>query len=206
MTPPPQTTTFIRRSVSQTLRPPFPVWPTGRIVSGTIEYNRQYGTPVLGSGFAVNVPQLVEHLLKSREHMGNVAAFRHQPARPPQYAPLPDGLDPRLRAAYAKRGIDRLYSHQAESIRQTLAGRNVVVVTPTASGKTLCYNLPVLDAILKDPDARALYLFPTKALSQDQQPELHGLIETVAADIKTYTNDRATPARARRPTRQAGHV
>ena len=154
----------------------------------------------------MNVPQLVEHLLKSREHSGNIAAFRHNRARPPTYAPLPDGLDPRLQAAYAKRGIDRLYTHQAEAIQHTLAGRNVVVVTPTASGKTLCYNLPVLDAILKDPNARALYLFPTKALAQDQQSELHRLVESIGADIKTFTYDGDTPATARRAIRQAGHV
>jgi DEAD/DEAH box helicase domain-containing protein len=154
----------------------------------------------------VNVPQLVEHLLKSRDHSGNIAAFRHNPARPPTYAPLPDGLDPRLKAAYAKRGIGQLYTHQAEAIQHTLTGRNVVVVTPTASGKTLCYNLPVLDAILKDPNARALYLFPTKALAQDQQAELHRLVEEVGADVKTFTYDGDTPATARRAIRQAGHV
>ncbi len=108
--------------------------------------------------------------------------------------------------AYARRGIRQLYSHQAEAVGHVLAGRNVVVVTPTASGKTLCYNLPVLDAILKDPNARALYLFPTKALAQDQQAELHGLVETIGADIKTYTYDGDTPATARRAVRQAGHV
>ncbi|HZO26928.1 MAG TPA: DEAD/DEAH box helicase [Chloroflexota bacterium] len=154
----------------------------------------------------MNVPQLVEHLLKSREHSGNIAAFRHNPPRPPQYAPLPDSLDPRLQAAYAKRGIDRLYTHQAASIQHTLSGRNVVVVTPTASGKTLCYNLPVLDAILKDPNARALYLFPTKALAQDQQAELHRLVEEIGAEVKTFTYDGDTPSTARRAIRQAGHV
>ncbi|MGE3911894.1 MAG: DEAD/DEAH box helicase [Chloroflexota bacterium] len=135
-----------------------------------------------------------------------MAAFRHQPARPPTYAPLPDGLDGRLRAAYEQRGIGQLYTHQASAIRHTLNGRNVVVVTPTASGKTLCYNLPVLDAILKDPNARALYLFPTKALAQDQQSELHRLVESIGADIKTFTYDGDTPATARRAIRQAGHV
>ncbi|MCC7372846.1 MAG: DEAD/DEAH box helicase [Chloroflexi bacterium] len=154
----------------------------------------------------MNVPQLVEHLLKSREHQGNIAAFRHQPARPPMYAPLPDGLDGRLRAAYEARGVGQLYTHQAQAIQHVLDGRNVVVVTPTASGKTLCYNLPVLDAILKDPNARALYLFPTKALAQDQQAELHRLVESTGADIKTFTYDGDTPATARRAIRQAGHV
>jgi DEAD/DEAH box helicase domain-containing protein len=162
----------------------------------------------------MNVPQLVEHLLTSREHGGNIAAFRHDPPRPPHYGPLPDGLDGRLKAAYATRGIGQLYTHQAEAIQQVLQGRNVVVVTPTASGKTLCYNLPVLDAILKDPNARALYLFPTKALAQDQQAELHRLVEELGADpsagsgqaIKTFTYDGDTPATARRAIRQAGHV
>lgn len=85
----------------------------------------------------MNIPQIVEHLLKSREHSDNIAAFRHNPARPPRYAPLPAGLDARLRDAYEKRGIRELYTHQAH----VLAGRNVVVVTPTASGRTLC-SLP----------------------------------------------------------------
>jgi superfamily II DNA helicase RecQ len=73
--------------------------------------------------------------------------------------------------------MERLYTHQAEAFEAAWAGRDVVVVTPTASGKTLCYNLPVLGAILENPDARALYLFPTKALAQDQLAELYGLNE-----------------------------
>jgi DEAD/DEAH box helicase domain-containing protein len=154
----------------------------------------------------MNIPQIVEHLLKSREHSENIAAFRHNPARPPKYAPLPDGLDGRLRAAYEARGIRELYTHQAQAVTHVLAGRNVVVVTPTASGKTLCYNLPVLDAILKDPNARALYLFPTKALAQDQANELHRLVEQTGADIKSFTYDGDTPSTARRAIRQAGHV
>ncbi|MBK7725313.1 MAG: DEAD/DEAH box helicase [Dehalococcoidia bacterium] len=87
-----------------------------------------------------------------------------------------------------------------------LAGKNTVVVTPTASGKTLCYNAPVLSAILKDPTTRALYLFPTKALAQDQLDELHGLVTDLQADIRTFTYDGDTPADARRAVRQAGHI
>ena len=87
-----------------------------------------------------------------------------------------------------------------------LAGRDVVVVTPTASGKTMCYNLPVLHAILQNQDARALYLFPTKALSADQVSELYELIELMGVDIKTYTYDGDTPGAARRAIRQAGHI
>ncbi len=105
-----------------------------------------------------------------------------------------------VRAAWDPGGC----THQADAVGHVLAGRNVVVVTPTASGKTLCYNLPAVDAILKDPSARALYLFPTKALAQDQQAELHGLVEAIGADVKTYTYDGDTPSTARRAIRQAG--
>ncbi|MCC6177654.1 MAG: DEAD/DEAH box helicase [Chloroflexi bacterium] len=155
---------------------------------------------------AVNAPQIVEHLLRSPEHSRCVTAFRHVPPKPARFAPFPEGIDGQLRDAYARRGIERVYTHQADAVSHVLAGRNVVVVTPTASGKTLCYNLPVLDAILKDSSTRALYLFPTKALAQDQQAELHGLVEAVGADIKTYTYDGDTPATARRVIRQAGHI
>ena len=105
-----------------------------------------------------------------------------------------------------QRGITRLYSHQAEAVEAVLAGHNVVVVTPTASGKTLCYNLPVLDRTLKDRNTRALYLFPTKALAQDQLSELYGLIQKLDVDIKTYTFDGDTPHTARRLVRSAGHI
>src|SRR5206468_5091541 len=128
---------------------------------------------------------------------------------PPQearHADFPDDLDPRLRDVLRRRGVERPYTHQREAHDAARAGRHAVVVTPTASGKTLCYNLPVLDAILKDPNARALYLFPTKALAQDQQAELHRLVEEVGADVKTFTYDGDTPSTARRAIRQAGHV
>ncbi|MBI2767084.1 MAG: DEAD/DEAH box helicase [Chloroflexi bacterium] len=123
-----------------------------------------------------------------------------------RYAAWPEGLEPRLVAALARRGIGMPYVHQARAIEHAFTGRNAVIVTPTASGKTLCYNVPVLDRILKDPSARALYLFPTKALAQDQLTELHGLITSLGADIGTFTYDGDTPADARRAVRQAGHI
>ena len=101
----------------------------------------------------------------------HVTAIRRLAPQPAIYAPFPDSLDPRVAQAYAARGIEQLYSHQAEAVDHVLHGRNVVIVTPTASGKTLCYNVPVLDAILKDPASRALYLFPTKALAQAHCPK-----------------------------------
>lgn len=126
--------------------------------------------------------------------------------RQARYAEWPDGLDERLVAALRKRGIEKPYTHQAQAIEHALAGRNAVVVTPTASGKTLCYNVPVIDSILRDPSTRALYLFPTKALANDQLDELHGLITDLNADIRTFTYDGDTPADARRAVRSAGHI
>ncbi|MGH9173871.1 MAG: DEAD/DEAH box helicase, partial [Vicinamibacterales bacterium] len=115
-----------------------------------------------------------------------------------------------MRAAFERRGIGQLYTHQAEAFAHVTAGRNIVVTTPTASGKTLCYNLPVLDAILRDAAVRALYLFPTKALAQDQMAELHDLageIEQVGGDpIGVHTYDGDTPADARRTIRTRAHI
>ncbi len=137
---------------------------------------------------------------------GSFTAWRELPALEARYGDFPAGFDSRLAGAMEAHGIKRLYTHQAEAVEAALAGKDVVVVTPTASGKTLCYNLPVLQTILINPDARALYLFPTKALSQDQMEELHGLITTLGADIKTFTYDGDTPGEARRKIREAGHV
>lgn len=132
--------------------------------------------------------------------------MRRIDALPPRFAEWPAGLHPKLLAALGRRGIRQPYTHQARAIEAAAAGRNVVVVTPTASGKTLCYNVPVIDRILKDRSARALYLFPTKALAQDQLDELHGLVTEIGAPIGTFTYDGDTPADARRAVRQAGHI
>ena len=140
----------------------------------------------------------------------HVTALRRLPAVPASYAPFPDALDERLKVALRTRGISQLYTHQADAIAHALGGRNVVVITPTASGKTLCYNAPILNAILQDPASRALYLFPTKALAQDQLAELQGLCETVAAgsgeQIGVFTYDGDTPQDARRTIRARAHL
>src|SRR5918993_5107979 len=139
-----------------------------------------------------------------------VTAVRHIPAQAARCAPWPTGVDTRLIAALAARGIDQPYTHQADAIGHALAGRHVVVVTPTASGKTLCYNGAVLSTVLRDPGARALYLFPTKALAQDQLSELQGLAQIVGAaaqrDIGVFTYDGDTPADARRAIRARANV
>ena len=154
----------------------------------------------------MNVDQLTQQLQCDPMFMRNVVRWETMPAREAHYAPFPEELDPRIRPVLEKRGVHQLYTHQAHAIRSVLAGRDVVVVTPTASGKTMCYNLPVLSAILRNEDARALYLFPTKALSADQVSELYELIEAMGVDIKTYTYDGDTPGAARKAVRQAGHI
>ncbi|WJQ12522.1 DEAD/DEAH box helicase [Geobacillus stearothermophilus] len=120
--------------------------------------------------------------------------------------PFPTELNPRLRAALEARGIASLYTHQASAYEAVRSGRNIVAVTPTASGKTLCYNLPVLQAIAEAPESRALYLFPTKALAQDQKNELHEIIAEMGVSIYSHTYDGDTAPALRQKIRQAGHI
>ncbi len=135
-----------------------------------------------------------------------ITAIRTQPARQARFAEIPGPTDPRIVAALASRGIERLYVHQAQSFERISAGENVVVVTPTASGKTLCYNLPVLNSLAADPATCALYLFPTKALAVDQLEEFNLLGDALGADIRAYTYDGDTPSDARRAIRRRANV
>ena len=137
---------------------------------------------------------------------GGSLTWRRIPEQPPRYADWPRAVDPRVVAALGARGIERPYTHQARAIAGALEGRDQVVVTPTASGKTLCYSVPVLSAILEDPSARALYLFPTKALAQDQLQELRALADAASGEVSAETYDGDTTPRARRAARVAGHV
>ena len=167
----------------------------------------QSALQVLNSGAELDRPDTPDEV---------VTAVRRLAAVEAAYAPFPEGLDPRLKAALEQRGVQQLYTHQAEAFDHVAAGRQVVVTTPTASGKTLCYNLPVLDRILKNPAARALYLFPTKALAQDQMAELHELAGAIGAvgdlgaepgePIGVHTYDGDTPQDARRTIRTRAHI
>ncbi len=154
----------------------------------------------------MQVDQIVDQMLADPRVAANITAYRELPARPADYCQFLENTDARLVSALRARGIHQLYRHQFEAVSAVSRQENVVVVTPTASGKTLCYNLPVLNAMLADPAARALYLFPTKALSQDQTAELHALVEALNVDIKTYTYDGDTPQTARSAIRSAGHI
>ncbi len=128
------------------------------------------------------------------------------PARSAIHAPFPDWLDGRIADGLRSRGIDALYTHQAEAIDAVHAGDDVVVVTPTASGKTLCYALPVLQAIADDPASRALFIFPTKALGQDQVAEFGELSRAAGLTVSAATYDGDTPAPIRQAIRSAGQV
>ena len=171
--------------------------------------------PVVSGDKDRSLHEALSRLTDSPAPMGReaepiVTAAHRIPAMAASFALYPDGTDERLVAALAGRGVDQLYTHQAEAFAHVLAGRNVVTITPTASGKTLCYNAPVLNAILQDSTTRALYLFPTKALAQDQLAELHALSELVThgtdLEIGVFTYDGDTPADARRAIRGKAHV
>lgn len=144
--------------------------------------------------------------IRRSERASCVTAWVTLPERPGEYADFPSWLDPRIVEVLRARGIERLYRHQAEALEAVRDGRDVVVVTPTASGKTLCYNLPVLQATVSDPATRSLYLFPTKALAQDQMDEVHDFVTALGLDLKTFTYDGDTPPAARRAVRAAGHI
>jgi len=141
---------------------------------------------------------------------GWITTARRLPALAASYAPFSDALDSRLVEVLRARGVEQFYSHQAAAVEHALSGRHVVVTTPTASGKTLCYNAPVLSTVLSDPATRALYLFPTKALAQDQLAELHGLADALSGksglDLGVFTYDGDTPQDARRAIRSRAHV
>ncbi|MFC2076454.1 DEAD/DEAH box helicase [candidate division KSB1 bacterium] len=154
----------------------------------------------------MNIEQLLDQLAADDEFKNRLTTWRTIEPSPGVFDDLPDDIHPALAGALKNRRINSLYSHQATAYQTVRAGRHTTVVTPTASGKTLCYNLPVLQTILEEPETRALYLFPTKALSQDQVDELHGLITELGVDIKTYTFDGDTPAPARKAIRSSGHI
>ena len=148
---------------------------------------------------------ILDDLLTSPSTGPCITASRHFPARPPVLVPFPSSLDPRIGEALRGRGITDLYSHQARSWELIDKGHHVVVVTPTASGKTLCYNLPALQALVHQPDARVLYLFPTKALAQDQLAELEELARQLP-EMRMFTYDGDTPQDARRAVRARANL
>lgn len=154
----------------------------------------------------LTLDEWVARLKKNKSFNSNAAAVVEIPAKAGDWEDYPSWVDPKLQSVLKKRGVEQLYKHQAQAIRFVRNAQDIVLVTPTASGKTLCYNLPVLQNLLEEPETRALYLFPTKALAQDQMHEIYSLITDLHADIKTFTYDGDTPDEARQAIRKQGHI
>jgi DEAD/DEAH box helicase domain-containing protein len=154
----------------------------------------------------MDIEAVIQEFRTDPQFAANIVDWRTIPAKAADYRPFPVDLRPEVAEALRKRGVVQLFSHQAEAIEHVIQGRNTAVVTGTASGKTLCYNVPVMNALAEDDRTRALYIFPTKALAQDQYATLHSLIEAAGLPIKTHTYDGDTPANIRRLIRQAGHI
>jgi DEAD/DEAH box helicase domain-containing protein len=157
---------------------------------------------------ALAKPSALPEFLGEFRKSDSVTGYHHIPSRAPRLVDFPSVLDTRLRQALENRAIDKLYSHQAETFELVRGGKNAVIVTPTASGKTLCYNLPVLQSILENPDSRALYLYPTKALTYDQLDDLMQWANDLStgSSIGVYSYDGDTPQDARSAIRSRGHL
>ncbi|MEH6953255.1 DEAD/DEAH box helicase [Neobacillus drentensis] len=153
-----------------------------------------------------NLQEVLSDLKINDQFKENIVTWHTIEEKPAQTVPLPMNLHQVLRSALESRGIEQLYTHQKSAYEKIMDGKSIVAVTPTASGKTLCYNLPVLQSILANSSTRALYMFPTKALAQDQKSEINEIIQAAGVDINSYTYDGDTPANIRQRVRQAGHV
>ncbi|MDW7614662.1 DEAD/DEAH box helicase [Peribacillus simplex] len=153
-----------------------------------------------------NLQEVITELKTNEDYKDNIVHWQVIEAKEAKHVPFPDRMNDKIKHALEKRGINGLYTHQATAFDTAVSGESLVAVTPTASGKTLCYNLPVLQKILEDEKTRALYIFPTKALSYDQKSELNEMIHEMDAEINSYTYDGDTPSNIRQKIRQAGHI
>ncbi|MGM0828094.1 MAG: DEAD/DEAH box helicase [Bacillota bacterium] len=149
---------------------------------------------------------MIEHFKKDDDFNKQIVHWHTIDEKTAQLVDLPLEINEKIKNALQKRGIEKLYTHQHSAFKLAMEGKSFTAVTPTASGKTLCYNLPVLQTIMDNPDARALYIFPTKALAQDQKSELNEIISEAEASINSYTYDGDTSANIRQKVRKAGHI
>lgn len=145
----------------------------------------------------MQIREFLEIIKQDKNYRRRIAHIEHIPSRKAKFASLREPLPSELQTALEKQGVRRLYKHQAEALEAARNGENFVVITSTASGKTLCYNLPVLEKLLSDPTARALYIFPTKALAQDQLGKLSMFPTTDILHTSTYDGDTPTSLRSR---------
>jgi DEAD/DEAH box helicase domain-containing protein len=154
----------------------------------------------------LGITELLQQLKTEEPFAAQIAHWHTLPEKEAHMAPFPAELDHRIRDSLERKGISALYTHQATAFRVVQGGQHAVTVTPTASGKSLCYHLPTLQSIFKDERIRALYLFPTKALAHDQKSELNEWINDIGIPIKSYTYDGDTPSNIRQVVRKAGNI
>ena len=155
---------------------------------------------------SMSVTELLTGLRLNPDFMRQVTAWQRLPARAGSYAPLPDALLPALQMALQQAGLSQLYRHQAQAIDAALAAQNVVIATATASGKSLCYAVPVLQRLLARPHSAALYLFPTKALAHDQLADANRLIQAGNLPVTVHPYDGDVPASQRRQVRHTNSI
>ncbi|KAA9026086.1 DEAD/DEAH box helicase [Niallia endozanthoxylica] len=153
-----------------------------------------------------SMQEIMNQLKLTDDYKENIVHWQTMEAKEAKTVDFPTAIHPSLKSALQGRGIQTLYTHQREAYESVMDNKSIVAVTPTASGKTLCYNLPVLETIIRNPNARALYMFPTKALAQDQKSEINELIQEAGLSINSYTYDGDTPASIRQKVRKAGHI
>ncbi|MHC4091027.1 MAG: DEAD/DEAH box helicase, partial [Planctomycetota bacterium] len=156
----------------------------------------------------MDVEAFLGQIRASDGYRGQIVGVHTLDSRPPRFAQPRSPIQSAVRAALEAMGIRRFYTHQAAAIDSVTAACDTVVVTGTASGKTLCYNVPILNGLLHDPNARALYVFPTKALAQDQLGTLQGLLaaDPRLADLKASTYDGDTPQSRRKAARREAAI
>ncbi len=153
-----------------------------------------------------NLSEIIHLLKEDRQFKEQIVHWHTIEEKEAKTVPLPDTIHPNLKKALQERGISELYTHQGTAYELAKQKKSFVAVTPTASGKTLCYNLPVLQSIIEDENSRALYMFPTKALAQDQKSEINEIIEDAGVKVNSYTYDGDTASNIRQKVRKAGHI
>ncbi len=155
----------------------------------------------------MEIQAFLNHLRSQSAYENQIAHIEHIPPRQASYAGLDEPLAGELQDCLDEHGLSPLYSHQAEAVNHTRQGKNVIIATSSASGKTLCYNIAVMQSILTDPSTRAIYLFPTKALAQDQLRKLHELFSpSIVPPEALATFDGDTPRSERADVRRYGRV
>ncbi|QFF98740.1 DUF1998 domain-containing protein [Psychrobacillus glaciei] len=153
-----------------------------------------------------SIRQLLDDWKLDENRNSNIMHVHSTEEKQAKYAPFPDKMHISLRKALISRGVELLYVHQRQAFDAAISGKSYTTITPTASGKSLCYHLPVLQSILDDPTSRAIYLFPTKALAQDQKSDLNALIQASEEEILSYTYDGDTEPGIRQKIRKSGHI